>query len=126
MEVSPPIGNKRGKNDYGNLVLRQKRYNIIGKATKYKAIICAHGGMKEKVINYWEIYAPVVQCMSDRIMLTLASIEKLHTKSIDFVLAYPQVYLGVDIYIKGPQGFNVGPESRRYVLKIQNNLYGLK
>ena len=25
-----------------------------------------------------------------------------------------------------PQGFNVGPESRRYVLKLQKNLYGLK
>ena len=24
------------------------------------------------------------------------------------------------------QGFNVGPESRRYVLKLQNNLYSLK
>ena len=25
-----------------------------------------------------------------------------------------------------PQGFNVGPESGRYVLKLQKNLYGLK
>ena len=25
-----------------------------------------------------------------------------------------------------PQGFNVGPESERYVLKLQKNLYGLK
>ena len=54
---------------------RQKRDNIIGKATKYKAIICAHGGMKEKGINYWEIYAPVVQWMSVRIMLALSAIK---------------------------------------------------
>ena len=25
-----------------------------------------------------------------------------------------------------PQGFDMGPESRRYVLKLQKNLYGLK
>ena len=31
----------------------QKRENIIGKVTKYKAIICAHDGMQEKGINYW-------------------------------------------------------------------------
>ena len=31
---------------------RQKRDNIIGKVTKYKARICAHGGMQEKGINY--------------------------------------------------------------------------
>ena len=59
-------------------------------------------------------------------MLTLASIENLHTKSIDFVLAYPQAEPDVEIYMELPQGFNVGPESGRYILKLQKNLYGLK
>ena len=59
-------------------------------------------------------------------MLTLAAIENLHTKSIDFVLAYPQADIDVDIYMELPQGFNVGPESGRYVLMLQKNLYGLK
>ena len=76
--------------------------------------------MQEKSINYWETYDPVVQCMRVRIMLTLEAIENLHTKSIDFVLAYPQANLDVDIYMKLPQGFNVR------VLKLQKNLYGLK
>ena len=61
-----------------------------------------------------------------RNMLTLASIENLHTKSIDFVLAYPQANIDVNIYMELPQGFNVGPESGRYVHKLQKNLYGLK
>ena len=50
----------------------------------------------------------------------------MHTKSIDFVLAYPQANIDVDIYMELPQGLNVGPESGRYVLKLQKNLYGLK
>ena len=100
---------------------RRKRDNIIGKVTKYKSRICAHGGMQEKGINYWETYAPVVQWMSVRIMLTLAAIKNLHTKSIDFVLAYPQADLDVEIYMELPQGFNVGTESGRYVLKLQKN-----
>ena len=105
---------------------RGKRENIIGNVTRYKSRICAHGGMQEKGINYWETYAPVVQWMVNRIMLTLAVIKKLHTKSIDFVLAYAQVNLDLDIYGELPQEFNVGPESRRYVLNLQKNLYGLK
>ena len=60
--------------------------------------------------------------MSFRIMLTLAAIENLHTKSIDFLLAYPQANLDVDIYMQLTQGFNVGLESGRYVLKLQKNL----
>ena len=94
----------------------------MGKVTKYKARICAHGGMQDKCINYWETYAPVVQWMSVRIMLTLAAIENLHTKPIEFVLAYPQADLAVDIYMELPQGFNAEPESGRYVLKLQKNL----
>ena len=41
-------------------------------------------------------------------MFTLAAIENLNTKSIEFVLAYPQADLDVDIYMELPQGFNVG------------------
>ena len=82
--------------------------------------------MQEKGINYWETYAPVVQWMSVRIILTLEAIENLHTKAIDVVLTHPQADLDVDIYIELPQGLNVGTESGRYVLKLQKNLYGLK
>ena len=70
--------------------------------------------MQEKGIQYCETYAPVVQWMNVRIMLTLAAMENLYTKSIDFVLAYPQANIDVDIYMELPQGFNVGTESRRY------------
>ena len=82
--------------------------------------------MQEKGINYWGTYAPVVQWMSVRIRLTLEAIKHLHTKSIDFVLAYPQANLDVEIYKELPQVFNVEPESRRYFLNLQKNLYGLK
>ena len=59
-------------------------------------------------------------------MLTLATIENLDTKLIGFLLTYPQADLDIDINMNLPQGFNVGLESRRYVLKLQNNIYGLK
>ena len=105
---------------------RRKRDDIIGKVKNYKSRICAHSGMQEKGINYWETYASVVQWTSVGILLILAAIENLHTKSIDFVLAYPQADLDVDIYMELPKGFNMGPESERDVLKLQKNRYSLK
>ena len=57
------------------------------------------------------MYAPLVEWMSDTIMLTLAGIENLHTKSIDFVLTYPQAELHMNIYMELPQGFNVGTQA---------------
>ena len=65
--------------------------------------MCAHGGMQEKGIKYCKTYAPVVQWMSFRIMLTLEAIENLHTKSINFVLTYKQADLDVYIYMELPQ-----------------------
>ena len=72
------------------------------------------------------MYAPVVQWISVNIILTLAAIKTYTPNQLIFYFSYPQADLDVDIYMELPQGFNVGPESRRSVLKLQKNLYGLK
>ena len=77
-----------------------------GTLLKYKARLCVHGGRQTYGENYWKTYAPVVNWMSIRTLLTIALIENLHTRSIDFVLAYPQADLDVDIYMEIPQGFD--------------------
>ena len=58
-------------------------------------------------------------------MLALSVIENLHTKSIDFIIAYPQANPDVDIYMELPQRFKVGPKSGRYVLKLPKKIYDL-
>ena len=65
-----------------------------------------------------------------RLLLALCNIHKLKSKSIDFVLVFPQADLDVDIWMELPIGFIIDEaaynESRSYVLKLNNNLYGLK
>ena len=56
---------------------------------KHKARLYAHGGMQRWGIGFWETYAPVVNWISVRLLLILAIIHGLDTKSIDFVLAFP-------------------------------------
>lgn len=96
-----------------------------GSITKHKARLCAHGGMQRWGENYWETYAPVVNWLSVRTLLVLSILLPLETRSIDFVLAFPQAKLDVDVYMEVPVGFTVD-QSRRYVLKLEKNLYGLK
>ena len=79
--------------------------------------------------NYWETYSPVVNMLSVRLILAIAHIHKLDSKSIDFVLAFPQAELDVDIWMELPRAFvpEDDPENKRaYVLKLKKNLYGLK
>ena len=95
-----------------------------GSLLKYKARLCAHGGMQIHGENFWDTYAPVVQWISIRMMLTLSVIHNLHTTSIDFTLAFPQAETDVIIYMEVPLGCSV-PEGD-YVCLLLKNLYGLK
>ena len=98
-----------------------------GSISKYKARLCAHGGMQRWGENYWETYAPVVNWISIRVLLILSLIFDLKTRSLDFVLAFPQAKLDVDIFMELPVGFETAEgNSKMFVLKLEKNLYGLK
>ena len=107
---------------------KRKRYPD-GTLNKYKARLCAHGGMQQWGVSYWETYSPVVNMLTVRLLLALCNIHGLESKSIDFILAFPQADLDVDIWMELPLGIEVAesPEqSRAYVLKLKKSLYGLK
>ena len=57
--------------------------------------------------NYWETYAPVVNWLSARLLMMVARIHGLSSKSIDFVLTFPQADLDVDIYMEIPAGMYI-------------------
>ena len=95
-----------------------------GRIYKHKARLNAHGGMQRWGVDYWETYAPVVNWISVRLLMILTILHKLETKSIDFVLAFPQAELKRDVYMELPYGFHFGAKGQ-YVLKLKRNLYGL-
>ena len=67
--------------------------------------------------------------LSFSLILIIAHIHGLNSKSIDSVLAFPQTDIDIDIWIELPEGMiPVGDESNRrlYILKLNKSLYGLK
>jgi hypothetical protein len=63
------------------------------------------------------------------LLLALCNIHGLKSKSVDFILVFPQADLEVNTWMELPQGIKVDctPESSRaYVLKLKKSLYGLK
>jgi hypothetical protein len=106
---------------------KRKRYPD-GTLNKHKARLCAHGGMQTWGQNYWETYAPVVNWASVRILFAVAKIHNLPSKSIDFVLAFPQAELEIPVYMELPIGFESpdGLTRKLYVLRLNKSLYGLK
>ena len=66
-----------------------------------------------------------------RLILAIAKIHNIDSKAIDFVLAFPEADLKEDIWIQLPVGFKFDSQTEAefdkcYVLKLNNNLYGIK
>ncbi len=108
-------------------IFKRKRFPD-GTLNKHKACLCAHGGMQTWGTNYLETYAPVANWASVRLLLAVAKIHGLPSKSIDFVLAFPQADLEVPVYMELPLGFDAPENGSRklYVLCLIKSLYGLK
>ena len=102
-----------------------------GELLKHKARLCAHGGMQQWGDSYWETYSPVVNILSVRLILAISKLHNLNSKSIDFVLAFPQADLEEDIWMYLPIGFKVDGHTevsyeRSFLLKLNKKVYGLK
>jgi hypothetical protein len=78
--------------------------------------------------NYWETYAPVVNWASVCLILAIAKIHGLSSKSIDFVLAFPQSDLKIPVFMELPISFDApnNEDWKFYVLRLNKSLYGLK
>ena len=86
---------------------------------KYKAQLCAHGGMQQWGINYWETFSPVVNWMSVRLILILALVQDLPAQSIDFVLAFPRADLDIPVYMELPVGVKAeGGRRSEYIIGL--------
>eukprot|EP00957_Ditylum_brightwellii_P143180 10909756-Ditylum_brightwellii.AAC.1 len=94
---------------------------------KHKAHLCVHGGMQQWGLDFWETFIAVVMWITVRALLTVAAIHNLLTKCTDFVLAFPQADLDVDVFMELPIGMTVGSGHRKdHMLGINKSIYGLK
>ena len=91
---------------------------------KHKARLCAHGGLQPwggGGRDYCETYSPVVNWVSARVLMVLSLIHGFETKSIDFVLAFPQADLDTDVYMELSFCFDF-EDKRSCVLKLNKSL----
>jgi len=107
--------------------MRRKRNLTTNAIVKYKARLNLHGGKQIYGMNYYETYAPVVTWFAIRLLLIIAILLSLALRQIDFIMAYPQADIEMDMYMGLPLGIEVAHgNSKDYVLKLLKNLYGQK
>lgn len=98
-------------------VLRQKDDG------KFKARLVVRGFEQKEGEDYFEVFSPVARHMSIRLILSIATSEKMKVMTFDVKTAFLHGELEESIYMYQPEGFNDG--SGR-VCKLLKSLYGLK
>eukprot|EP00957_Ditylum_brightwellii_P137482 10482008-Ditylum_brightwellii.AAC.1 len=101
---------------------KRKRFPS-GELNNHKAWLCAHGSMQQWGVDFWEMYSPFVNWITVRTLLAVASIHKLPTQCIDFVLAFPQAEPDINVFMALLIGMAVDEgNSRDYVLKLNKSI----
>jgi hypothetical protein len=86
-----------------------------------------HGGKQIYGMNYFETYAPVVTWFAIRLIIIIGINFGWYLCQVDFVMAYPQAPIEMDIYMELPQGIMTAHgNSKDHVLKLEKNIYGQK
>ena len=89
--------------------------------------------MLVKYVDYWSTYSPVIEWPTTLVFL-IALINFLHMRSVDFIMAYPQIDVNTDVYLRSlrvlhdftiPDLPSFG-DSFTKVYHVLQNQYGLK
>ncbi len=107
--------------------LGHKRDLTTNEITKHKARLNLHGGKQVYGMNYYETYAPVVTWITIRLMIVFGILFQWSLHQVDFVMAYPQAPIEMDIYMELSQGIQTATgNSKDHVLQLLKNIYGQK
>jgi hypothetical protein len=90
--------------------------------TQYKARLVAQGFTQKEGIDFTEVFAPVANSATVRVLLTVAGIKSYAVRHYDVKSAFLNGDLKEEIYMKPPPGVNENGK----VYRLKKSLYGLK
>ncbi len=110
-----------------------------GSLEKHKARICADGSRMQYGVDYWDIYSPVIQWSTLRLVMIISTLTNLKSRQVDFVQAFTQADIDQDVYMRVPQGWYYDIASKdllqhadpQYqdpvsIIQLAKNLYGTR
>jgi hypothetical protein len=107
--------------------MQRKRDLTTNEIKLHKAQLNLHNEKQIYGMNYFATYASVVTWFAIRLMFIFRIIFCWALRQVDFVMAYPQAPIEMDIYMELPQGIHTKYEnSKNHMLKLEKNIYGQK
>ncbi len=107
--------------------MHRKQDLMTGRVTKHKPRLNLHGGNQEFGTNYYDTYVPVVTWFAIRLLIVFGILFHWALCQADFVMAYPQDPIKMDMYMELPTGIHTKHgNSKDHILKLLANIYGQK
>lgn len=95
-----------------------------GKVQRLKARLVAKGFTQKYGQDYDQVFAPVAKQTTFRVLLSIASAQKLLVHHLDVKTAFLNGKLSETIYMKQPPGFE--SKNKNLVCRLKRGIYGLK
>ena len=89
---------------------------------QYKARLVAQGFTQQAGIDYSEVFAPVANSTTMKVLLTVAGLKGFHVRHYDVKSAFLNGNLQEEIYMRPPSGV----DEKGKVYRLLKSLYGLK
>ena len=108
-----------------------RKRNEKNEIARYKVRLVAQSFSQRPGIDFDETYAPIMDIITFRYLISLTVSEGLDLCLMDVVTAYLYGNLDTEIYMKLSEGYKL-PEAKSvnsrglYSIKLQRSLYGLK
>ncbi len=106
--------------------MQRKRDLTTNAITKHKAGLNLHGRKQEFGVNCYETYATEITWFAMKLMIVFALVFSWCLRQVDFVLAYTQPPIEMDMYMELPDRIEPKGGSKAIHVLILSNLYGQK
>ncbi|GJZ50989.1 retrovirus-related pol polyprotein from transposon TNT 1-94 [Tanacetum coccineum] len=93
---------------------------------RFKARLVVKGFILKQGVDYNEIFSPVVNMTTIRLVLSIVAAENLHLEKLDVKTSFLHSDLDEDIYVTQPEGFQSTGKEEKLMCKLKKSLYGLK
>ncbi|KAJ0587053.1 putative RNA-directed DNA polymerase [Helianthus annuus] len=115
----------RGAKAIGLKWVYKVKRNADGSLNKHKARLVAKGYVQQPGVDFDEVFAPVAQLETVRLLLSLAANEGWELHHLDVKSAFLHGELKEEVYVVQPEGFVKKGEEHK-VYKLSKALYGLR
>ncbi|RVX13158.1 Retrovirus-related Pol polyprotein from transposon TNT 1-94 [Vitis vinifera] len=115
----------KGKRALKNKWVLKRKSKPNKSQPRYKARLVMKDFSQKKVIDFEEIFSPMVKMYSIRVMLGLAASMNLEIEQLDVKTIFLHGDLEKEIYMEQPEGFTIKGKEH-LVCRLKKSLYGLK